>query len=38
MNHDRRHRALPLRAAAYGRLPFQAPLVGWALHVARKAR
>ncbi|WP_176611659.1 hypothetical protein [Actinomadura sp. WMMB 499] len=38
MARDWRHRALPLRAAAYGRLPFQAPLIGWALHVARKAR
>jgi uncharacterized membrane protein len=37
MAHDWRGKALPLRAAAYGRLPFQAPLIGWALHVARTA-
>ncbi|WP_207944806.1 DoxX family protein [Actinomadura rubrisoli] len=37
MARDWRHRPLPLRAAAYGRLPLQAPLIAWALHVARKA-
>lgn len=35
---DWRRRPLPLRAAAYGRLPLQAPLIAWALHVAREAR
>jgi uncharacterized membrane protein len=37
MAYDWRNRALPLRAAAFGRLPFQAPLIGWALYVARSA-
>lgn len=37
MARDWRRRALPLRAAAYGRLPLQAPLVAWALQVARTA-
>lgn len=37
MARDWRERALPLRAAAYGRLPMQAPLVAWALQVARSA-
>lgn len=37
MARDHRERALPLRAVAYGRLPFQAPLIGWALLVARGA-
>ncbi|GAA4385930.1 membrane protein [Actinomadura verrucosospora] len=37
MARDWRHRPLPLRAAAYARLPLQAPLVAWALHVARQA-
>lgn len=37
MARDWRHRPLPLRAAAYGRLPLQAPLIAWALHVAREA-
>ncbi|WP_030165655.1 DoxX family protein [Spirillospora albida] len=37
MARDWRERPLPLRAAAYGRLPFQAPLIGWALHVARSS-
>lgn len=34
MAYDWRDKPLPLRAAAYGRLPFQAPLIAWALHVA----
>ncbi|MBW8487585.1 DoxX family protein [Actinomadura parmotrematis] len=38
MARDWRDRALPLRAAAYGRLPLQAPMIGWALKVARDAR
>ncbi|WP_067486145.1 DoxX family protein [Actinomadura hibisca] len=38
MAYDWRRRALPLRAAAYGRLPFQAPLIAYALKVARSAR
>ncbi|WP_202124334.1 DoxX family protein [Actinomadura physcomitrii] len=38
MAYDWRDKPLPLRAAAYGRLPFQAPLIGWALYVASKAR
>lgn len=38
MARDWRERPLPLRAAAYGRLPFQVPLIGWALHVARTSR
>ncbi|QKW38898.1 hypothetical protein HUT06_36765 [Actinomadura sp. NAK00032] len=37
MARDWRRRPLPLRAAAYGRLPLQAPLIAWALHVARRA-
>lgn len=37
MAYDWRRRPLPLRAAAFGRLPFQAPLIAWALHVARGA-
>lgn len=37
MAHGWRRRALPLRAAAYGRLPLQAPLVLWALRVGRDA-
>ncbi|GAA3946710.1 DoxX family protein [Actinomadura viridis] len=36
MAYDWRHRPLPQRAAAYGRLPLQAPLIAWALAVARK--
>jgi uncharacterized membrane protein len=36
MAYDWRHRPLPHRAAAYGRLPLQAPLVVWALAVARR--
>jgi uncharacterized membrane protein len=35
MAYDWRHRPLPHRAATYGRLPLQAPLVAWALAVAR---
>lgn len=35
MAHDWRHRPAPQRAVAYGRLPLQAPLVWWALRVAR---
>ncbi|MFC4910335.1 MauE/DoxX family redox-associated membrane protein [Actinomadura gamaensis] len=38
MARDWRDKPLPLRAAAYGRLPLQAPLVAWALRVARRAR
>ncbi|GAA2622712.1 DoxX family protein [Actinomadura fulvescens] len=34
MARDWRHRPLPLRAVVYGRLPVQAPLIGWALLVA----
>ena len=34
---DWRHRPLPLRATAYGRLPLQAPLIAWALKVAGNA-
>ncbi|QXJ26500.1 hypothetical protein AGRA3207_002834 [Actinomadura graeca] len=37
MARDWRHRSLPLRAVAYGRLPLQVPLIGWALYVAREA-
>ena len=37
MARDWRRRPLPFRAAAYGRLPLQAPLIAWALHVARTA-
>jgi uncharacterized membrane protein len=36
MAYDWRHRPLPQRAVAYGRLPLQAPLVAWALKVARR--
>lgn len=38
MAYDRRHKPAPLRAAAYGRLPVQVPLVLWALKVGRSAR
>ncbi|MFD0692113.1 DoxX family protein [Actinomadura fibrosa] len=38
MAYDWRNRPLPLRTAAYARLPLQAPLVAWALHVARNSR
>jgi uncharacterized membrane protein len=37
MARDWRHRPTPMRAAAYARLPVQAPLVLWALEVARSA-
>ncbi|HEV7625649.1 MAG TPA: hypothetical protein VGO89_04060 [Streptomyces sp.] len=37
MAYDWRHRARPLKAAAYGRLPLQIPLVLWARQVARGA-
>ncbi|MFG2137934.1 DoxX family protein [Streptomyces sp. NPDC048650] len=37
MAHDWRHRSAPLKALAYGRLPAQAPLIGWALRTARTA-
>jgi uncharacterized membrane protein len=35
---DSRDRPAPQRAAAYARLPLQAPLIGWALNVSRAAR
>lgn len=35
---DWRHRPAPLKAAAFGRLPLQVPLVLWARGVARSAR
>ncbi|MFG2820874.1 hypothetical protein ACGFX4_15780 [Kitasatospora sp. NPDC048365] len=35
MAYDWRHKPAPLRAAALARLPLQAPLIAWALHVAR---
>ncbi|GHB58896.1 membrane protein [Streptomyces viridiviolaceus] len=34
---DWRHRPAPLKAAAYGRLPLQVPLVLWARGVARNS-
>jgi uncharacterized membrane protein len=37
MARDWRDKPLPLRAVAYGRLPLQAPMVLWALRVARSA-
>jgi uncharacterized membrane protein len=37
MAKDWRHRPARLRAAAYGRLPLQVPLVLWARDVARKS-
>ncbi|WP_067453437.1 DoxX family protein [Actinomadura macra] len=37
MARDWRRRSWPLRVVAYGRLPLQVPLIGWALHVAREA-
>ncbi|GGN33827.1 membrane protein [Streptomyces kronopolitis] len=37
MARDWRHRPAPLKALAYGRLPAQLPLIGWALHTARAA-
>ncbi len=38
MARDWNDRPLPLRAAAYARLPLQVPLVTWALSVTRAAR
>jgi uncharacterized membrane protein len=38
MAYDWRRRPLPQRAGAYARLPLQAPLIWWALRVARSAR
>ncbi|QKW23543.1 hypothetical protein HUT16_34595 [Kitasatospora sp. NA04385] len=35
MAYDWRHRPAPLRAAAFARLPLQAPLILWALRVSR---
>jgi uncharacterized membrane protein len=35
MAYDWRDRPLPHRTAAYARLPLQAPLIAWALSVAR---
>ncbi|WP_242903342.1 DoxX family protein [Actinomadura terrae] len=37
MARDWRTRSSLLRAAAYGRLPLQVPLIAWALRVAREA-
>ncbi|WUH94354.1 hypothetical protein OG900_32285 [Streptomyces sp. NBC_00433] len=37
MAYDWRHRRPVLKAAAYGRLPVQVPLVAWALRVASDA-
>ncbi|MGW1837424.1 hypothetical protein [Streptomyces sp. NPDC002067] len=37
MARDWRHRPAPLKALAYGRVPAQLPLIGLALHTARKA-
>ncbi|SEG77765.1 Uncharacterized membrane protein [Actinacidiphila yanglinensis] len=37
MAYDWRHRPALLKAAAYGRLPVQVPLVMWALKVSRSA-
>ncbi|MHC3474560.1 DoxX family protein [Streptomyces sp. 7R007] len=34
---DWRHRPAPQKAAAYGRLPLQVPLVLWARHIAKSA-
>lgn len=34
---DRRHRPTPQKAAAFGRLPLQLPLVLWARSVAKSA-
>lgn len=36
MAYDWRHRAAPLKAAAYGRVPLQAPLIVWALLAVRQ--
>ncbi|MFI0353891.1 hypothetical protein [Actinomadura sp. 9N407] len=38
MAYDWRRRPLPQRAIAYGRLPLQAPLVAWAMRVAKDGR
>ncbi|MGH3325546.1 MAG: DoxX family protein [Streptomyces sp.] len=38
MAYDWRHRSTPLKAAAYGRLPLQLPLILWARQVARGAK
>ena len=38
MAYDWRHKPAALKAAAYGRLPVQVPLVLWALKVGRSAR
>nr|WP_202451896.1 hypothetical protein [Streptomyces sp. SID4948] len=38
MAYDWRHHPTPYKAAAYGRLPVQVPLVLWALKVSRAAR
>lgn len=38
MAYDWRHRATPLKAVAYGRVPLQVPLVAWALLAARQGR
>jgi len=38
MAYDWRHKPASLKAAAYGRLPVQVPLVLWALKVGRSAR
>lgn len=37
MAYDWRHHPAPLKAAAYGRLPVQVPLVAWAVRVGRSA-
>ncbi|WP_019629915.1 DoxX family protein [Actinomadura atramentaria] len=37
MAYDWRNKPLPLKAGAYGRLPLQAPMIAWALKVARDA-
>ncbi|WP_425329724.1 hypothetical protein [Streptomyces cacaoi] len=36
MAYDWRHRARPLKALAYGRVPLQLPLLAWALLAARE--
>jgi uncharacterized membrane protein len=38
MARDWENRPTPLRTAAWARVPLQAPLIGWALHVGRDAR
>ncbi|MDI5967137.1 hypothetical protein POF50_019025 [Streptomyces sp. SL13] len=37
MAYDWRHRPQPFKGVAYGRLPLQLPLVGWALYVSKRA-